>query len=106
MWAMGSELDQILEMQRHAALDLAALIAGKAEGALRRVPAAGKWSVVEIIAHMAEDELSSSWRYRQMIENPGVQLGGFDQNEWAIRGRYAQWDLRDALEMFRLLRAA
>jgi len=103
---MGSNINQILEKQRDAAPDLASLIAGKAEPALRRAPAPGKWSVVEVIAHMAEDELASSWRYRQMLENPGVPLAGFDQDEWARRGQYAKWDLRDALEMFRLLRAA
>jgi hypothetical protein len=31
-------------------------------------PAAGKWSVTEILAHLAEDELTSTWRYRQMFE--------------------------------------
>ena len=103
---MGSEMNQILEMQREAPVKLATLIAGKSEDALRRTPAPGKWSVVEVIAHMAEDELATSWRYRQMLEHIGTPLPGFDQDEWARRGQYAQWDLRDALEMFRLLRAA
>jgi uncharacterized damage-inducible protein DinB len=103
---MGENIKLVLETQREAPLKLATLIAGKAEDALRRAPAPGKWSVVEVIAHMAEDELSSSWRYRQMLENPGVMLAGFDQDEWARRGKYAEWDLRDALEMFRLLREA
>ncbi|MEO8368214.1 MAG: DinB family protein [Candidatus Solibacter sp.] len=99
-------MNPILELQREAPVKLALLIAGKSEAALRHAPAPGKWSVVEVVAHLAEDELSSSWRYRQMLENPGSALAGFDQDEWARRGQYAQWDLRDALEMFRLLRAA
>ncbi len=103
---MAADTNQILELQREAPVKLASLIAGKSEEALRRAPAAGKWSAVEVVAHMAEDELASSWRYRQMLEHPGVPLPGFDQDEWARRGQYAQWDLRDALEMFRLLRAA
>jgi len=103
---MAEDMKQALETQRVAPVKLATLIAGKAEDALRRAPAPGKWCVVEVIAHMAEDELSSSWRYRQMLENPGVALAGFDQDEWARRGRYAEWDLRDALELFRLLREA
>ena len=103
---MTEDMNRVLEAQRGAALDLASLIAGKSEYTLRRAPAPGKWSVVAIIAHMAEDELTSSWRYRQMLENPGVALAGFDQDEWARRGKYGEWDLRDALEMFRMLRDA
>ena len=53
----------------------------------------------EILAHLAEDELTSStWRYRQMIENPGVQLAGFDQDLWAQVGDYDTWTPADALE--------
>ena len=82
--------------------------AGLIEGAPRRPPepAAGKWSVRAILAHMAEDELVSSWRYRQMIENSGATLLGFDQDEWARLGDYESWNAREALEMFRLLREA
>jgi hypothetical protein len=67
---------------------------------------AGKWSVRAILAHLAEDELVSSWRYRQMIEHSGANLLGFDQDEWARLGDYDSWTPREALEMFRLLREA
>jgi uncharacterized damage-inducible protein DinB len=103
---MPEDRNQVLNTQREAPVRLATLIAGKAAAALRRAPAPGKWSVVQVIAHLAEDELTSSWRYRQMLENPGVALAGFDQDEWARRGKYAEWDLRDALELFRMLREA
>jgi hypothetical protein len=53
---------------------------------------------VEIIAHLAEDELVSSWRYRQMIENSGCALSGFDQDEWARLGDYVSWKPADALQ--------
>lgn len=96
----------VLEMQREAPRIVARLIAGVAEEKLLRRPAQKKWSVVEIIAHLAEDELTSSWRYRQMIEHNGVKLLGFDQDEWARLGDYHSWNAHDALEMFRLLREA
>ena len=57
-----------LQLQREAPVTLARLIQGIPEETLQRRPAPAKWSVVEILAHLAEDELSSSWRYRQMIE--------------------------------------
>ena len=96
----------MLDAQREGPLKLASLIRGRAAEALQRGPEPGKWGVIEVVAHLAEDELSSSWRYRQMLEHSGVELPGFDQDEWARRGRYAEWDLREGLELFRLLRAA
>jgi uncharacterized damage-inducible protein DinB len=95
-----------LAAQKAAPATLAQMITNVPDDILHRRPAPGKWSIVEIIAHLAEDELSSSWRYRQMIERDGVALHGFDQELWARLGDYASWTARDALDMFRLLRLA
>jgi len=95
-----------LSLQREAPRTLAKLIEGIPEERLRSRPAPAKWSVVEILAHLAEDELVTSWRYRQMIEHNGELLWSFDQEEWARLGAYSSWSASDALEMFRLLREA
>lgn len=95
-----------LAAQRAAPTTLSQLISGVPDEKLRRRPAPGKWSIVEIIAHLAEDEISSSWRYRQMIEHDGLPLLGFDQELWARLGDYSSWTARDALDMYRLLRLA
>jgi hypothetical protein len=103
---MPEAVKSTLARQREAPAALLDLVVGMPESALRQSPAPGKWSVVELLAHLAEDELSSSWRYRQMLENPGVMLASFDQEEWARRGEYGAWNPREAIEMFRLLREA
>jgi hypothetical protein len=95
-----------LAMQREMPALLAGLIADVEPARLTVPPAPGKWSVGEILAHLAEDELTTTWRYRQMIESPGVALAGFDQELWAMLGNYRSWTPRDGLEMFRLLREA
>jgi uncharacterized damage-inducible protein DinB len=95
-----------IAMQREAPATLAGLVDGAPDELLSRRPASGKWSICAILAHLAEDELVSSWRYRQMIEHSGATLPGFDQDEWARLGDYDQWTPQDALEMFRLLRMA
>jgi hypothetical protein len=95
-----------IAMQREAPRTLAALIEGAAKDELRRRPAPDKWSITEIVAHLAEDEISSSWRYRQMLEHDGLKLPGFDQDLWARVGQYSAWNAQDALAMFRLLREA
>jgi len=95
-----------LQIQAGTPAAIGDLIEALPEARLRLRPAADKWSVVEIVAHLAEDELVTSWRYRQMLENPGCSLTGFDQDKWAAYGRYREWSAREALEMFRLLRGA
>ena len=89
-------------MQRQAPRTLAQLIEGVAETTLSLKPAPGKWSVTEILAHMAEDELRSTWRYRQILEHDAPELLGFDQEMWARLGDYTSWKPQEALEMFLL----
>jgi uncharacterized damage-inducible protein DinB len=82
------------------------LIAGLSQHQLRVRPTDQKWSIIEILAHLAEDELATAWRYRQMLEHNGGPLSGFDQELWARLGTYTAWDAGEALELFRLLRAS
>jgi len=98
--------EETLAQQRDAIRSLTDLVAQASDEALSYSPASGKWSVRAIVAHMAEDELVSSWRYRQMIERDGAALSGFDQDEWARLGDYESWTAQEALDMYRLLREA
>jgi len=93
-----------LAVQRETPGVIAELIKGVSREELRRKPAPDKWSVSEIVAHLAEDEIVQLWRYRQMIENPGVALAGFDQDKWAQLGDYGASEIGDSLQLFRLLR--
>ena len=71
-----------IAMQGETPRLLAELVEGVPPARLSARPAHAKWSVCEILAHLAEDELTTSWRYRQMIESPGIALPGFDQDLW------------------------
>ena len=93
-------------MQQVTARTLERLINGVPESVLRSKPEPQKCSVVEILARLAEDELVTSWRYRQMIEHSGTNMTSFNQDEWARLGDYGSWEVRAALKMFRLLREA
>ena len=95
-----------LTIQRQTATQISTLIGGASVQQLTCRPSPGKWSVVEIVAHLAEDEMATSWRYRRMIEHDGGHLYGFDQDLWAQLGKYGTWSASEALELFRLLREA
>jgi DinB superfamily len=93
-----------IAMQREIPKLLSDLIHGVAEKELRRSPAPGKWSVSEIVAHLADSELVSVWRYRQMIERNDQPLAAYDQDEWARMGKYSSRDAKDSLQLFTGLR--
>lgn len=63
-------------------------------------------AVGEILAHLAEDEIATAWRYRQMVEHSGIDLREFDQDFWAQAGGYNSRDPQESLALFRLLRNA
>ena len=93
-----------LESQKQTPTLLADLVAGVSEQRLRLRPSKDKWSVAEILAHLADDEIATAWRYRQMVENSGVALAGFDQDLWARVGDYGSRTPQESLDLFRLLR--
>ena len=83
---------------------LAALLARVPPGALDRRPAPGKWSIREITAHLADDELVGAYRIRLVLSAPGTDIQAFDQDIWANTGRYATSDPASSLTLFGVLR--
>src|SRR5271155_5068849 len=72
---------------------------------LKKSPAPGKWSVQEIIAHLADTELALGYRLRKIAEEDGVTLQGFDQNVWAENGAYKNADIKKSLASYPGIRA-
>ena len=95
-----------IAVQRETAAKLAKLVDGATHEQLAKRPAPDKWSVSEILAHLAEAEVSCFGRYRQMIEHDGSAIIPFDQDLWYKLGDYASRDPQESLQLFRLMRAA
>ena len=96
-----------LQLQRRAPEVLEELIRSHLSGDNLTIrPKVNKWSVGEILAHLAEDEIATAWRYRQMVEHSGIESAGFDQDFWAQAGGYNARDPQESLALFRLLRGA
>jgi hypothetical protein len=47
-----------------------------------------------------------AWRIRQILSLPGTPIQAFDQDAWALTGRYEKRDPRKSLEQFRVVRDA
>lgn len=73
---------------------------------LRRPEAPGKWSIVQILQHVADTEIVSSWRLRMILSHDRPPITGDDQDLWAERLHYEDADAADAIALFAHLRRA
>src|SRR5690349_13807992 len=80
------------------------LIGGVSSAALRERPAPGKWSVSDIVAHLADGEIVGAFRIRLILGSPGTPILAFDQDRWAVAGHYDRRDPHRSLEQFRVVR--
>jgi RimJ/RimL family protein N-acetyltransferase len=85
---------------------LATLVEGLSTEQLDYRPASGKWSIREIVAHLADDELVGGYRIRLILSAPGTTIQAFNQDVWARTGRYNASDIVDSLALYRTLRLA
>jgi hypothetical protein len=95
-----------LAVQAATAKKLERLIKGVPAAKLRKRPAPDKWSVSEILAHLADGEIVCSFRMRLILGAPGTPITAFDQDIWVKSGHYEKRDPRKSLEQFRTLREA
>jgi hypothetical protein len=97
---------QPLAVQAATAKKLERLIKGVPTSKLRRRPAPDKWSVAEILAHLADAEIVAGFRVRLILGSPGTPVAAFDQDAWVTSGHYAKRDPRKSVEQFRAVREA
>ena len=93
-----------MKVQEATAQKLARFIKGRTPSKLKKRPAPEKWSVAEIIAHLADAEMAVGWRLRSILGAPGTPIQAYDQDAWAKEGNYGKRDARKSLEQFRVLR--
>jgi hypothetical protein len=95
-----------LVLQAKAPDTLASLIDGLTNEEVGQRPAPQKWSIREIVAHLADDELVGAYRIRLILSAPGTVIQAFDQDIWARTGRYSAADVTESLALYRALRRA
>jgi len=93
-----------LKVQRTTAPKLKKLTHGLTTKELKWKPQPEKWSITEIIAHLADVEIVASWRMRSVLGANGTAIQPFDQDAWASVFEYGKRDVKQSLEVFRVLR--
>ncbi len=81
-------------------------IEGLSPQQLRQPEQSGKWSIGQILQHLADSDVVWAWRMRLILAQDRPQLTGYDQDLWAERLHYDQEDPSEALELFVVMRRA
>src|SRR4029078_279236 len=66
--------------------------------------APGKWSIRQVVRHLADSEIVWGWRLRLVLAQDRPTLTGYDQDLWGDRLRYSGAHNAEALEEFTALR--
>ena len=82
------------------------LTKGLTEKQLAKPPAPGKWSIKQIVAHLADGEVILGSRYRFVAAQDRPALQGYDQDAFVRNLGVANATTQDLLDDFALVRAA
>lgn len=99
-----SELEQLLERFRRGPEVVAAATTGAAGPVLDYRPVPEKWTIRQILWHLADSEIAGAMRFRQVIAEDDPVLQAYDQDAWAARLGYEKRKFSPAIELFRRLR--
>ena len=67
-------------------------------------PPPDRWSIHELLIHIADSEANGYGRCRRFLAEPGESVMAYDQDKWTERLQYHEQYTGDALELFQLLR--
>ena len=95
-----------LAVLRDTADALARAIDGLTGDQLRTPEAPGKWSIAQVLQHLADSDLVWGWRARLILAQDRPTITGYDQDLWADRLHYSEADPHEALATFTVLRRA
>jgi hypothetical protein len=85
---------------------ISARIGGLSRAEFKRPERPGKWSIGQVLQHLADSELVWGWRLRMVLTHARPVIGGYDQDLWADRLGYDQADPQESLQEFAVLRNA
>jgi hypothetical protein len=100
-----SEISDLLERFRRGPELIAVTLTGVFGEEEDFLPAPGKWSIRQLIAHVADSEMVGAHRFRQIIAEENPTLIAYDQEAWAKNLDYARRKPKQSLESFRHMRA-
>jgi hypothetical protein len=81
-----------------------ALLGSRAVAELQRRPAPDKWSVAQIVSHLADSEIVFAYRIRMILSSSGTAIQAYDQDAWSRAQHAERSDPHASLALFRAIR--
>jgi hypothetical protein len=101
---MWGESDELIDILRATPVVLRTLVRGVDDERARRAPAEEAWSIVEVVAHLADAEEKAADRIARITREDEPVIEGYDQVALAERRGYRQMSLSEVLARFERLR--
>jgi hypothetical protein len=98
------ELKKHIEAAEKSPKEIAAAVSGLAPPVLRYKPAPGKWSIQEILGHLADVEIIYAHRLRQMLADKEPVISPIDQDAWARHLGYLETPAPELVALYGLNR--
>jgi hypothetical protein len=99
-----AELKKHLDAAEKSPKEIAAAVSGLAPAVLRYKPAPDKWSILEILGHLADIEIVYAYRLRQMLADDKPVIAPMDQNAWAKNLGYMDTPAAELVALYGLNR--
>jgi DinB superfamily len=84
---------------------LRALVTSATPEQLTWTSAPTRWTITQIVGHLADAEVVGAWRFRSVLAEDNVPIAAYDQNTWAAAFRYEEIPAAESLALFEVLRA-
>src|SRR5438477_13031349 len=79
---------QLVQQYKHGVAKVREALAGATDAEMDARPAPGKWTAREIVHHLADSEMTSAIRFRNLVATDNVSIVGYDQEVFAKRLHY------------------
>jgi hypothetical protein len=99
-----SEMTEALHKFRSGPVVLAEALHGATPEETARIPAPGKWTINQLVRHVADTEIVVGMRLRLIIAEDRPTLSPFDQDKWAANLGYEKTNAITSMAVFQALR--
>jgi DinB superfamily len=95
-----------VKLQYAAPARLAKLLKGVSPARAWKRPRPDKWSIAEIVVHLADTEVVFGYLIRGIVGEPSMRIDGFDQDAWLVALHYDKRDMGKSFAEYRAFREA